>query len=61
VLRSITGPPQLSLQCSSHQTCESLEANRAASPGARYGECAILVDLHELGRDPMILGKLLKG
>ena len=30
-------------------------------PVARYGECAILVHLHELGRDPVILGKLLKG
>jgi hypothetical protein len=28
---------------------------------AQQSECAILVDLHELGRDPMILGKLLKG
>jgi hypothetical protein len=28
---------------------------------ARYGECAILVHLHDLGRDPVILGKLLKG
>jgi hypothetical protein len=27
----------------------------------RYGKCAILVHLHELGRDPVILGKLLKG
>jgi hypothetical protein len=30
-------------------------------PGRRYGECAILVHLYELGRDPVILGKLLKG
>jgi hypothetical protein len=28
---------------------------------ARYGKCAILVHLHELGCDPVILGKLLKG
>ena len=29
--------------------------------GRRPGERAILVHLHELGRDPVILGKLLKG
>ena len=33
----------------------------SGGPVARYGECGILVHLHDLGRDPVILGKLLKG
>ena len=50
---------EVSLQCSSIKLVNHWK--RTGRRPGRYGECAILMHLHELGRDPVILGKLLKG